>query len=309
MKLKHLLLVLFIPCSAVGEEPTDLRQKLQNEAPKAWSEYIQLASHTQGEVSSKATDRMTGKTIREEGPTQFKLNGLMGLYVGDSPKRLECENDRYTFLLEEKLPNEWSLKYFKWNKGSYKYKIDFRGAVTSRGEETIGSSACQIAIAYSSYGLLIDATWLPAMFNTPSFKIVDVTGADEQGEGLIRVKFEYEPVKTRNNPVRNGYVILDPSRYWLIKETEVDGYEPEPEFRFKIQSKNEFDDSVAGFPYVSRNVQRTVGLPAVDNDDVHLTKLRRMDESDIEPFRLRAYGFPEPDEASRSDKERPIRNF
>jgi hypothetical protein len=287
VRLYFLLLLLLIPCSAAGEEQIDLRQKLLKEAPKAWSDYICAASHTMGEISSPAG-----------AATEFKVNGLMGLYVR-SDGRLEGENDRYNFVLAPKDGGGWELHHFELNKGAGKKRVDLRGSVTYGKSDTIGWTPSQIAIARPCAGLLIQATWLPSMFVAPKFKLTDVTWADEQ-KGLVRMDFEYVPANTANNPVRDGYVVLDPSRFWMIQECEVAGCEVHPsdhsEYRFRIQTHNEFDDSIEDFPYVSHQVFKILGMPGYESENDSWIKVKKMEESDVKPFSLETHGIAVPEE-------------
>jgi hypothetical protein len=291
-----LLISLIVSNPTVGEPLADLRRRFINEAPSAWNKYIDLASHTCGEVSTMSADLAVDKTLSNEGQIEFKVNGLMGIRVrtSDSSQVLDGENDRYNFVLKATSGDGWTLRSFAWKKISDKHKIDVRGSVTDERSDTFGSSASRQAIAYACQGLLLQATWLPAMFVAPSFKIIALTQWGDQGSDLVRLDFEYVPANTRNNPVRNGHVVLDPARFWLIKESEVAGYEPEPECRFRIQTENEFDDSIEGFPYAARHVLKTLDIPGHESENIYTTKLRKMDESDVQPFSLSAFGVAEP---------------
>lgn len=292
------LLAVFASSLAVGQED-NLRQRFEFEAPFAWNQYIALASHVQGEVTAKEVDLTTGKT-RGIVKNAIKINGSMALSIVEragEPLRLSCDNCDYNFVAFKRPAAEWSLGQLLWKDRSFK-SID-ASALTSPDEETLGSLYWQHAIAIPCRGLIIQATWLPRMFSSQSFKVTDIANADYDGEKLVRIDFEYNPKITRNNPVRNGYVLLDPSRYWLIKKAEVKGYESNPDIRFTILEENEFDDSTFEFPFVTRQIHRTFSPPILDVETIRVTKLMKMDGTDVAPFRLPAYGIPEPTNPSR----------
>lgn len=277
--------------SPIFAQDGDLRERFLKEAPPAWNEYIARACHVQGQGSSQKVDLRTGKTILEEGPITFKINGLLALFTSpskDNRKRLICKNEDYEFVIEDGSAREWSLIQLLNN------TKQLETSMTRPGTERLGSSPWQQVMSFTCKGLSINATWLPAMKVAPSFKITGVSASNQNAKD-IRVDFQYEPSKQHGNPVRGGYVVLDPSRYWQIKTAEVDGYEPKPEVQFKMQIENEFDDSALEYPYVTKQLLRTFHPSIIDYSDTYLITLQKLPPTEVAPFRLPAYGIPEPE--------------
>ena len=290
------IVLLSIVSLAEGKDVGDLQARFFQEAPIAWREYLDLASHTQGEGGSKQIESKTGKILNTGMPFQFKLDGTLGLFLRqarDKPKRLEAQNDKYQFIVASPNSNDASIVQLIWD--DWSTGADLVSAISPRGSDAIGAAPWRAAMAYACQGLLVDAVWLPKIFSSPSFKVVKASAVKSTNEDLIRIDFEYNPPEFGNNRVRNGYVELDPSRYWLIRAAEVDGYQPNPEWRAKIRIDNEYDDSTLGFPYATRHTTRTVSSIA-DFKDVYDTTMRKMDASDIGPFQLSSNGFPAPED-------------
>ena len=121
--------------------------------------------------------------------------------------------------------------------------------------------------------------------------------ADDVGPGLIRVDFEYAPTNTRNNSLRNGWVVLDPTRYWQIRQAEVQIDEPREGVHGKAFVENDFDETNCGFPYAARCVLRknlAAGKLSFAYETVYTTRLDAIDATDTAPFQLATYGVAEP---------------
>jgi len=295
---RSILLPLVLATSVASQEDIALRNRFLKEAPAAWNEYLKSASHAQGEVSSTEVNLLTGQTIRRDASMTLKLNGHLGLTInprGDEPDRLKCLSRSHEFILDAVLPDDWILRQILPNDRNYTVSV---GSLTRPRTETLGGSPWQHAMACTCRGLIIGTTWLPAMFYAPSFRIVDIRPENNRGEGLVRIDFEYNPEITRNNPVRDGYVILDPSRYWLIKSAASEAIWPQDLTVGFVCISNEFDDRTLDFPYAVRHVLTTLipfsgnEITPVYNEKIFITKLRRMEESDMAPFELSTYDIP-----------------
>jgi hypothetical protein len=132
------------------------------------------------------------------------------------------------------------------------------------------------------------------MIKSPDFKVSRVT-KEAGGGGSIKVEFDYEPRDPGpNDYVRSGWVVLDPSRYWLVRKAEV-------KVRYCDAGgvnaiTNEIDDKVMPFPVVTRQVQKesvTDGKRSVVNKVVHECELHPVEKDDAQ-YTLSAFGLPEP---------------
>ena len=271
-------------------QDSDLRGRFLKEAPAAWTDYAARASHVQGQGAGRKVDLLTGKTILEEGPITVKIDGSLAVAISASnPKRLSGKNEDYEFVIESALSEKWSIvQLLRSSTPAEIYSISLPRS------QRLGSSPWQRAMSITCRGLLINDTWLPAMTVDPSFKITSVS-ATSQNKQDVRVDFQYDPSDPRAGRVRGGYVVLDPSRYWLIKTMEVDAYEPKPEFRYKMHFENEFDDSTLGYPFVTKQELRSFKLPILDHKDVYSFNLQKLPATDVASFRLPGYGIPEPE--------------
>jgi hypothetical protein len=162
-----------------------------------------------------------------------------------------------------------------------------------------------MALAGACRGLILVNTWLPYHASSPTFKVVEATKvADEAGGGdLIRVQFTNNAKRSPFLNIESGEITLDPTRYWQIAEASFhvhQGNEGPNQYDILYQIKNEFEVADDGFPYVARqSLSHLVTLPAPlrpvqHEEDVYETKLALRDRSEITPFRLPAFGLPEP---------------
>jgi hypothetical protein len=290
---RALLLLVLFPSLVAAQEQSLLRESVVRDAQAAWSKYFNLCSHVQGTMRSTKVDNKTGETVLEEGPVVFKLNGLSAVKIyerGEKPTRLRCINETHMFILDEMPTGSWKLKALDEITESKRPSVIELALLTRAGTETIAHSPWQISMAYACQGLLINATWLPAMFSAPSFKIVSVRRDYGGNKDLVRVDFEYRPEDTRNNPVGNGYVVLDASRYWLIKSAAVKASWPESRQIGLIFVENQFDDTAVGFPFASRHRSRTISAPFVtDRQYINVTTMSKLDADDRRIFDLETY--------------------
>jgi hypothetical protein len=140
---------------------------------------------------------------------------------------------------------------------------------------------------------------LPQVFQSPSFKCVNVAPEPTNGEGLVRVTFTFTPEGV--NRLRGGWVVLDPSHYWVIREDEIDldldrGDQKNGVAKWKAHY--EYKEGSDHHPIMTRSVMkgkvwengRVISEQEyLADDDLH--ERPPIPESE---FTLSAFGFPEP---------------
>ena len=85
-----------------------------------------------------------------------------------------------------------------------------------------------VCAAYS-----IDRVLLPEIVGSPEFIVKQAVRSDHHGESLVKADFEYQHSKSN---VMTGWMMLDPSRNWVLREFEVlMTSSPEPSHRIDIQ--------------------------------------------------------------------------
>ncbi len=154
----------------------------------------------------------------------------------------------------------------------------------------------EYAMGSACLGERLYVVWLPRLFADPDFKLID---ASEVEDGLVKIQYKFErPVG--GQPTRSGTLLLDPARYWLIREVEADAHYPYGEGKVKIVNKySEFPDGSRMIPYVSHQVihvscpSPTDGKP---REDDWITDVELSAAVDINPkqFTLTDFGLPEP---------------
>lgn len=291
--------VVTLSTESQARDPSPL-QRFQSEAPLAWSKLIELASCVEGECTAKKIDRTSGKFVLQEGPLAFRINGLLAYrpMSGNGKKRIMCQNLEYEFIVDELGAGRWGIKQLLWKdrtaqefaKQPYSNQVDGR----------IGKLPWQSALACACRGLIINITWLPHLASSPTFKVIEATKVtdDASGGDLVRVRFTNKAIRGPAVTIEGGEVTLDAKRYWLIVEALVNahyGNEGPKQFDLIYNVANEFEVADDRLPYAARQTLRTQSLfPMLDEEDIYETKIVLKDKSDVKPFRLPAFGLPEP---------------
>ena len=143
---------------------------------------------------------------------------------------------------------------------------------------------------------------LPSLVRQPTFKITQASQVPRGGRALVRVDFDCpQPLSVRPfSPVQGGWIILDPERYWCLRECEVRCRWASPRGGTTTGTMKvifEFQDEVNPFPILKRSV-RTLKMDAKEDRDAEETfEFELREPNDLpsdEEFTLTAYGLPEP---------------
>jgi hypothetical protein len=140
---------------------------------------------------------------------------------------------------------------------------------------------------------------LPELYQSAGFQLIDVSpeGGDKS-EALVRVTFRYTPKDPSNDWQRSGVVVLDPSRDWVIRRTELE--EEQQVGKVKVTGKytGRIDYKESGEQHVikSETRHRIWNNGALVNEITLLSEIERRPRKSIpeSEFTLSAFGLPEP---------------
>jgi hypothetical protein len=269
---------------ACAQPRSDWHLRLQTEAPAAWQKYHEHIKTLQ--VSVLRTSRRNDGTPEEDQLVeQFRHRDGMLLALrehrnlrGKVPIRemdLWVLNPRYAFLLSRGREDKpWALE----------------GVVKAEKGEELGFDPKRVSAwftrAYIPFWLVSDHNPI----THPSFKIRELTEVSKpNGLNVLRVDFEHTLNRHGESWFTQGWITLQPQRYWLIEEGQLT--QPATGVRCRLEYK-ELPD---GFPALHRFVTcreqsgqwRTI---------MELTYEYWDKPPAWEEFWLRHYGFPEPEE-------------
>lgn len=284
-----------------ADAETPITQRFKNEAPVAWSKFIELASCVEGECSAKKFDVIKGATVRDVSSVRFRINGLLAWQPISSGERnlLLCQNLEYGFIVEESSPKQWSMREIEWKD---RRQLEFtKEKYCDEKHGTIGNLPWQRALAYACRGLIVNTTWLPHLCSRPTFNVVDAKEVKGKGNThkYVQLRFENRTLGGSGVSIESGELLLDPNRYWQIvsatvnahKDKDADGPNP---LNFTIEIGNEFGLADDRLPYVQRQKLIKMSLPQLHVENICETSLSLKDRNDVAAFTLPAFGLLEP---------------
>lgn len=278
----------------------ELKQRFLAEAPEAWNQYRVRAEHIQGAVRFTQMERGRSERALRSDERQIKSFGRNALVMTERVNR-DSEglttavgvNSDYAFRLQfDSDTQQWIL-------------TDLDRDIQDLERSSLAKDPRELALGHVCRGMRVLGTWLPEMIADPGFRVHQVTTAERDDTQLVRIEFDYEPQQPANNPVRGGAILLDPSRYWLIREAEVRAFwMPGDEGIITIEAEYA-DDEVNSFPLLTRYVAHVdsqlsgdraeeAGTSEVHHDWVWDFDLRELEKASEQEFTLAAFGLPEP---------------
>lgn len=276
--------------SAVRVSASDaLRELLLSEAPRAWKNYIeQVTSDVHVVIEERTIDLKDGGnlrgTTREEITLagQLLLNNVTYKNQSEAGANAVVANSRYRFTVQ-KMGDEWRLQ-----------DVTVDATTDPIGPGPLGNRTERTRIVRVALkGLFIGTTFFPGMLREKPFRVIDVTETNAVDDSkLVKVQFHYSSSNS-NDVIRDGYVVLDPARSWLIQSAQVNAEWSNG--AGTISLTNKFNDQGLGFPTIEsqRFNQKSPGVTSLESiTTMKWTKLTgKPDEND---FTLTAYGLPEP---------------
>jgi hypothetical protein len=295
-----LALVFVLPARLVNSAQSAAKGSLRD-AIAQWQEYRQLAQFLEGSGKFEVRDRTEDGRVLKRSETTFVLNGDWGLHVFESRgqrARASGINSKYGFTVTSTPGDGWRVEEIA------RHGIRETAPDGIPGDGPLGETdGWGAAMKEACRGMVIWATWLPRVVASGDFKVKAMTRVAQGGDQLVKVEFEYEPGTTDlGNVVRSGVVVLDPKRYWLIREAKVRGTWGGGREKGTITVKNEYDDDKVAFPVLSRQVMHVSSNTPDGPVDVHSIfqfDVRVTNPKDESRFTLSAFGLPEPAVPSR----------
>jgi hypothetical protein len=308
------LLVPLAATNVCGSEGS-LKNRFLSEAPPAWEAYQRTELRIEGSFVETVTNlrknqvvRKSSRDIRVVGPWAVftdwpEVMPLRQQVGGDVEERQEPLaqsyglNSRYAFQLAQgATKNDWVIEKLQ--------PVE----EAAQGDRGIAWYAMRGASPLSDALALYPLDFTKIVGNN-GFVVNDAREVQRGLDSLIEVTFSYLPTEGRaaRKDVRipKGIVVLDPRRYWLIREADVETIWPRGELG-TVSIRNSFDDSIAGIPLITEytaHVRADAARPMADEDGMtesvdQLRKyeysLRRIDSPSERDFTLTAFGLPEP---------------
>ncbi len=294
--------------AASDEGKTSPQARFREEAPRKWEEFRRRAQRLQGSYLSTSFDRAQGGKVFLRTRYECKQNercalcSMQDLVGGEREGRLECLNPRYGFRLYRAVSDSpWAVV------GLDKDVKDGYGLSSLSPGVRVAGLIVEKPLSFSSmWECLLD------MVRDPDFVIQRVSYAPHEGDDRIRVDFKYRPkmvpprtewgdIQPGWNPLRGGWILLDPARYWVMH-----GFEVETEWQDQttgtLTGTFMYQDGEGGFPILKRSQQLYKGIDKRGTrNETESVEEYELTEKDIpdEEFTLSAFGLPEPSEGQR----------
>jgi hypothetical protein len=272
--------------SAKGEEQSPLAKRLFTEAPQAWERQQEFSLTLEGSNRVDRRVRSDGKWTSSPLRSSWKQCNANMLEQGETLESgswngsVTGENSEYRFtLVRSSEARPWVIK-------EVKKKADNSLEIWNKRKTLLADLV-----------LAPRTPILPQVFQSRGFKCISVTPEPTNGEQLVRLTFTFSP--EGRNRLTGGWLVLDPSHYWVIRRGEVDldiGDQKKGAAKWTIE--REYKDGSDHHPIIARDVLKgkiwengsliSEQEYLVDND---LHERASIPESE---FRLSAYGLPEP---------------
>jgi hypothetical protein len=291
-----LLAAIAQPITAHGGQDA-LEQRFLSEAPQAWREYEDRAQQLQGRYGGQTEVKLDFHSIGSTF-TEFKGNSQCKLLVVTSEKVTDGKqedpyqevaygvNPRYAFEVRRDAVNgDWFLSKI----------IDLSNEELPAIIEHLMRSNGHM-LSHLSYVWTIR---LADLVQSPGFRVTGARPVRRDGEELVEVTFEspHEATQDQMSPIQAGVLVLDPGRYWCLREYEVKQITKDMDVkkRFRI---TEFVSLPGSIPAARRIVIESSGtiwgkpFTRTDRWEYNLAVPAQLPPD--EEFALPAFGLPEP---------------
>lgn len=271
-----------------------LRERFFSEAPKKWQEYRSHTARFQGSVRDTTVDLKAGRKVTEEMICAFKQNRSAGctLVSGRKIHRTASMEDLYALNLQYEFQLGRRDPQLGWAMAGVERIQDGK----SLSSDCMSNSALDY---WPQHALLFIHTYdlLPHLIEQPEFDVKSVVLVSEDSRQYARVDFDYRPQKSGPDvsPLRTGWVLLDPERFWVIVKYEVQLEVPDS-FKGSIVGSMEYEKGNA-VPIPKKGTQRHKRIHSDgETTDQEVTYEFHMTEADVpeSEFFLSAFGLPEP---------------
>lgn len=295
-------LVTNLPTLAAGDEA--IRDRFLENAPAAWESYLRMIEHVAGTFNFSQVDRLKEDKVVWASKTHVKLTPTHSLFIledqpgqqGPTQARVTGFNSEYAFQLARPTTRtDWAIDSYT----PYRASGSPIDSVALRQSSV--RSLCQGLVLWS------ETIWLPSVLKDEGFSVIDAREFEQDGEKLVRIEFQYQPQPPDRNPIREGFMIFDPERYWMLRGAELKS-EPVTGGKGTITLKDiaYVDDPAAKLPLIKRYVANIRGEnkdgDVSEHDWIWDFDLQYQPEIADSEFRLAAFGLPEPSVPTGTDR-------
>ena len=206
------------------------------EARTAWQQYVARVNRYEATTRGQLTDVLADEVRSTGGPGIVAVSGVWALFSGSRSRPYEPPNrhwfasginSTYSFeLRRDRDDAQWRVERLNWITqdemacGLDDLALPARNPVASNADNRNNWHRRMRTLCS---GLMLSGVWFPSMIESPDFVLQSVESVEAEGEVLVRVQFDYVPDDPFLTRVRGGFVLLDPNRYWLIREAKVRG--------------------------------------------------------------------------------------
>lgn len=289
-----MLLALAVAIDLTLESPVEAaptpKERFLAEAPGQWASYRRFTGRLQGKIQHTQVDRRANRPVFLQEEYEVKQAGVNSLYVtqemgpGSHIGRARVQNADYGFLIDRRTATSpWVITSLE------------------RGVVQMSRPVSDLVSLWQGYNVYIYLCRLSDTVRQPEFVLGDVQVLNQGERELVQVDFTYanqDPGDGRllNYPIRSGWVRLDPARFWVIKEYNVNA---EWVGGAKGTMVGTFDWRLSsdGYPIVTKHVRRQQADSKegpMDHDHIYEFDLHERAEVPASEFRLPAFGLPEP---------------
>lgn len=276
------------------------KERFQDEAPREWSKYRKRAARLQGSFlwAKDVIQSVPATKSRSEGRHEIKQREGCALFLEERLVErnqksgtgwLRVVNPRYGFELHRHKPTgPWAVT---------RVDLDPGDGLSLEAPGQWVEKISTFPFNFSNMVLQLDV-----IVGDPGFTLKRVSPVTRDGRELARVEFSYRPKDLVRVPLRGGWVLYDPERFWVIKEYEVQMDWKRPQGAWAVATVTATYDYQEGddrFPILKRIV-RTEKMPSERWETQHTAEFD-LTEADVpeRDFTLPAFGFPEPPGAKK----------
>lgn len=299
--------LVLIPVPICAQHSEELKQRFLNEAPLAWTKYLESDLRLRGTVVQTNTDlrNRTTKTVERE----FKVYGPWALWT--EREEVKRENPQWSGTVETAYGtnSRYAFQLMRTSAMGAGWVIE---KLQVHGGETI-SPAWQDPRKYAQLGasgplrsaLTVYPRPLEKMAASGGLRVEEAVPVQREGRTLAQLTISYSPADADDVRISRGTVVVDPERHWVVGEAQLDMEFPSGEVGTVSQSR-EYVSGIAEVPLLSetRVVVNARPLPRAEefgivepahHEMVWQYKLDKLEDADEEQFMLSAFGLPEPD--------------
>lgn len=272
--------------STNAQNQSPLGKRLLTEAPRAWQRQQEFWLTLEGTNRIDRRMRSDGTWTSTPGKNSWKqcqgnmLEQFERLEAGSWKGSIRGENSEYIFILGRR--NETRPWVIQEVNKKVKKSPDVWNARKTLCHDLI---------------LAPRTLPLPEVFQSQRFQCVSVTPEPTQGEELARLTFAFSPEGA--NRLKGGWVVLDPSHYWVIRWGEIDldlGEQQEGTAKWTVQY--DYKEGSDRHPIATRNVLkgRIWQNGRIISEQEYSVDFDLHERASIpaSEFTLSAYGLPEP---------------